>query len=142
MQAVILKVAGGPEVLHLEEVAKPVLVSGTDVLIRLKAAGINPIDGKIRSNPQKFGFSLPAVLGFDGAGVVEAVGAGVTRFRPGDGVYFYHACFGGRSGTYGEYAVVAERYLAHKPDALDFPEAAAVPLALITAWEALFYRPK
>jgi NADPH2:quinone reductase len=84
---------------------------------------------------------MPAILGCDGAGIVEAVGAAVQDFRPGDEVYF---CSGGlgRAGTgnYAEYALIEADYLAHKPKSLSFAEAAAVPLVLITAWEALYDR--
>ncbi len=140
MKAVLLNESGGPEALQTGEVPTPALTSDTSVLIKLKAAGINPVDAKIRANVNKFPVSLPAVLGFDGAGIVNAVGSRVTGFQPNDEVYFYHPGFNGRLGSYGEYTVVEEHYLAHKPNALDFPAAAAVPLALITAWEALFNR--
>ncbi|MEE8428384.1 MAG: zinc-binding dehydrogenase [Gammaproteobacteria bacterium] len=140
MKAVLLNESGGPEALQTGEIPTPALTSATSVLIKLKAAGINPVDAKIRANVKKFPVPLPAVLGFDGAGIVAAVGNRVTRFQPNDEVYFCHPSFNGRLGTYGEYTVVEEHYLAHKPNALDFPAAAAVPLALITAWEALFDR--
>jgi NADPH2:quinone reductase len=131
---------GGPETLQLQEVPVPEITSGTGVLVRLKAAGINPIDAKIREQPQRFGLSLPTVLGFDGAGVVDKVGENVVKFKPGDEVYFCHSRFDGGCGTYGEYTVAEQHFLAFKPNTLDFPEAAAIPLALITAWEALFDR--
>jgi NADPH:quinone reductase len=76
------------------------------------------------------------VLGWDGAGVVEAAGAAVTRVRPGDEVYFCDGGFGATPGTYQEVKVVDERYLARKPGRLSFVEAAAAPLVTITAWEA------
>lgn len=127
---------GGPEVLKLEERPVPRLERDTDVLVRLKAAGVNPLDTKLRTKPA-YGIQPPAVLGCDGAGVVEAVGAQVTEFRPGDEVYFCQAPFGGRIGTYAHYTLVDHRLLALKPAALSFEQAAAVPLALITAWESL-----
>jgi len=76
------------------------------------------------------------VLGADGAGVVEATGTAVTRFGPGDEVYFCDGGFGGAPATYTEAKVIDERYLARKPERLSFVEAAAAPLVTITAWEA------
>src|SRR5580700_4123238 len=93
MRAVLMTAVGGPEVLQLAEVPEPELTSERDVKIRLAAAGINPVDYKLRANGT-LGGSLPAVLGWDGAGVVEAAGPGVTRFRVGDEVYFCDGGFG------------------------------------------------
>ena len=140
MPAVVLQASGGPEVLRHQEFPLPALTRDTDVLVRLKAAGLNPVDAKLRQNPASYSMSLPLVLGFDGAGVVETVGKAVTRFTPGDEVYFCHPSFGGRSGCYAAYTVVPEILLARKPAGLNFTEAAAIPLALITAWESLFAR--
>ncbi len=139
MKTIVMTAPGGPDVLKLEERPVPRLERDTDVLVRLKAAGVNPLDTKLRSKPA-YGITPPAVLGCDGAGVVEAVGAQVTEFRPGDEVYFCQPPFGGRSGTYAHYALVDHRLLALKPAALSFEQAAAVPLALITAWESLHER--
>ena len=83
---------------------------------------------------------LPSVLGCDGAGVVEAVGSSVTRVRPGDEVFFFNNGLGGAPGTYAEYNIVQEDYVALKPKNLSMQEAAGIPLALITAWEALLER--
>lgn len=77
---------------------------------------------------------LPAVLGCDGAGVVEAVGDQVSRFRPGDPVWFCHGGLGGPAGNYAEYALVDEAIAQPKPRNLDFVQAAAAPLVLIAAW--------
>jgi NADPH2:quinone reductase len=131
--------AGGPEVLRPTDLPDPRIAGGHDVLVRLRAAGINPADYKLRANGT-IGGSLPAVLGWDGAGVVEAVGAEVTRVRPGDEVFFCDGGFGPTPGTYLELKVIDERYLAHKPPRLSFTEAAAAPLVTITAWEALHGR--
>jgi len=139
MRAVQMTAVGGPEVLRLAEVPEPRLAGDRDVLVRLAAAGINPVDYKLRSNGT-IGGSLPAVLGWDGAGVVEATGPRVTRFRAGDEVYFCDGGFGPTPGTYQEKRVVDERFLARKPRALSFVEAAAAPLVTITAWEALIER--
>jgi NADPH2:quinone reductase len=81
--------------------------------------------------------ALPAILGWDGAGVVERIGPAVTRVRPGDEVYFCGGGFGSTPGTYAELKVLNERYVAHKPRRLSFVEAAAAPLVTINAWEAL-----
>jgi NADPH2:quinone reductase len=140
MEAIVMQAPGGAEVLRRQEMPVPGITHDTDVLIRLRAAGINPIDTKLRQNPGSYSIPLPVVLGFDGAGVVAATGRAVTRFAPGDEVYFCHPSFGGRSGCYATYTVVPEILLARKPARLSFTEAAAVPLALITAWESLFER--
>ncbi len=142
MRAMIAERAGGPEVLRLEAVEDPKLTRPNQILVRLKAAGLNPIDYKMRRDLDRFPVSLPAILGCDGAGIVKAVGADVTRFRPGDEVYFCQVGFNGRQGTYAEYAVVDEPLVAKKPKSLDFVQAAAVPLVLLTAWESLHDRVK
>lgn len=140
MRAVLMNALGGPEVLVPGEAPTPPLQTGTDVLVRLHACGVNPIDAKLRSTAAAYPIRLPAILGCDGAGVIEGVGADVTRFKPGDEVYFCQPGFGARAGTYAEYAVVEERLIALKPASLSFAEAAAAPLVVITAWEALHDR--
>jgi NADPH:quinone reductase len=136
MQAILMTATGGPEVLHLHAMPNPV-PQHRELLVRLQAAGVNPIDTKLRQRGTFFDNRLPAMLGCDGAGIVEAVGAGVRRFQVGDAVYFCNGGLGGHPGTYAEYATVDERFAALKPARLSFVEAAAVPLVLITAWEAL-----
>ena len=136
MRAVLMTATGGPEVLQVAELPEPKIDGAHDVLVRLRAAGLNPVDYKQRAHGLLSG-SPPAVLGWDGAGVVEATGASVTRFAPGDAVYFCDGGFGAAPGTYAELKVVDERYLARKPEKLSFAEAAAAPLVTITAWEAL-----
>jgi NADPH2:quinone reductase len=131
---------GPPEVLTLGEVPKPRLQTGTELLVRLKATGINPVDTKLRARGTYFPDRLPTILGCDGAGIVEEAGAGAKHFKPGDEVYFCNGGIGGHPGNYAQYATVDERYAARKPAALSFEEAAAVPLALITAWESLHDR--
>jgi NADPH2:quinone reductase len=141
MQAIVMTAPGNPDVLALQDVPQPKLDKPTDILVKLKAAGINPIDTKLRRRGTFYSEQMPAILGCDGAGVVEAVGAAVERFKPGDEVYF---CAGGLgqagTGNYAQFAVVAEHLVAHKPQTLSFAEAAAAPLVLITAWEALYDR--
>jgi NADPH2:quinone reductase len=140
MKAIRIHKPGGPEVLQLDEVAKPELQDNRQVLVSVKAAGINPIDTKVRDAADRFPINLPGILGCDGAGVVEAVGPEVNQFEPGDEVYWCQVPFHQRQGNYAEYAVVDEYLLARKPAEVDFAEAAAAPLVLITAWEALFDR--
>ena len=135
MRAIMMTAVGGPEVLQLAEVPEPEISGPHDVRVRLRAAGVNPVDTKLRAGGLLRG-SLPAVLGWDGAGVVEDIGAEVTRLRPGDEVYFCDGGFGPTPGTYQEVKVVSEQYLARKPERLSFTEAAAAPLVTITAWEA------
>jgi NADPH2:quinone reductase len=142
MKAIEMREVGGPDVLVEAERAVPVLSTPTDLLVRLKAAGVNPVDTKIRSRGVFVPDGLPAVLGCDGAGVVEAVGESVSRFTPGDEVWFCHGGLGGPRGNYAEYALVDEAIAQPKPGAIDFVHAAAAPLVLITAWEALFDRAK
>ena len=136
MRAVLMTAVGGPEVLELAELPDPQIAGEHDVRVRLRAAGINPVDYKLRSGGT-IGGSLPAVLGWDGAGIVESVGSAVSRVRRGDEVYFCDGGFGPTPGTYQEIKVLDERYLAHKPKRLSFVDAAASPLVTITAWEAL-----
>lgn len=145
MRAVIMAGTGTPDVLKMQQVNRPEISQANQMLVRVLAAGINPIDTKLRGRGLYFPEGAPAILGCDGAGIVEAVGEDVTRFRPGDQVYY---CFGGlgqRSGeysvgNYAEYNLVDEEFAALKPAAFGFDQAAAAPLVLITAWEALFDR--
>jgi NADPH:quinone reductase len=110
---------------------------GRDLLVRIKAISVNPVDTKMRRSaaPPEGEYR---VLGWDAAGVVEAVGEAVTLFRPGDAVFYAGAI--GRSGTNAEFHLVDERLVAHKPATLSDAEAAAMPLTAITAWEMLFDR--
>ncbi len=140
MRAVVMNAPGGPEVLQSVELPLPEITAPTHVRVRLHAAGVNPVDTKLRGKGTYFPDRQPTTLGCDGAGVVDAVWSGVTRVKPGDEVYFMHGGIGADPGCYAEYVVVDERYLAPKPPSLDFAEAAALPLALITAWEALHDR--
>ena len=136
MRAVVMTAVGGPEVLQVADLPQPEIAGDDEVSVRVIAAGVNPVDYKLRSRGT-IGGILPAVLGWDGAGVVESVGTTVTRFRAGNEVYFCDGGFGPTPGSYQEVKVLDERYVAHKPSALSFVEAAAAPLVTITAWEAL-----
>lgn len=140
MRAVLMNAPGEPDVLLAADIPAPVLTNPYDVLVKLHAAGVNPIDTKVRKLNMYYPDKLPSILGCDGAGVVEAVGGSVTRVRPGDEVFFFNNGLGGAPGTYAEYTIVQEDYLALKPKNLSMVEAAAIPLALITAWEALINR--
>lgn len=140
MKAILMHQPGRPEVLQPAEVPAPEISEPNQVLVRLKAAGVNPIDTKLRSRGTYFPDRMPAILGCDGAGVIEAAGDRVSRFRVGDEVYFCNGGIGGDPGTYAEYAVVDHRFIARKPEELDFSHAAAAPLVCITAWEALHDR--
>lgn len=140
MKAILMTTAGEANVLKIADIAEPQLSSPTDILVRLKAAGINPIDIKLRSRGTFHPHRLPSVLGCDGAGIVEAIGAAVTKFKVGDVVYFCNGGLGGHQGNYAELTTIDEKFAAHKPQSLSFEEAAAAPLVLLTAWEALYDR--
>lgn len=139
MKAVLMTAVGNPDVLKLQDVPKPT-PGNTEILVRLVAAGVNPLDTKLRKRGTFYPEQMPAILGCDGAGVVEAVGANVQKFRPGDEVYFCYGGLGAHQGNYAEYTTVDERFVAYKPKNASFAEAAAAPLVLITAWEALYER--
>ncbi|TWI00932.1 NADPH2:quinone reductase [Luteimonas cucumeris] len=119
------------------ELPKPTLVDGHDLLVRVEAVSVNPVDTKVRS-PKPQVEAQPKVLGYDAAGVVEAVGENVTRFKPGDAVYYAGDIT--RSGSNAQYQLVDERLVGARPQSLDFAQAAALPLTAITAWELLFQR--
>jgi NADPH2:quinone reductase len=140
MKAVVMTGAGAPDVLELRDLPVPQLQTPTQVLVRLKAAGVNPIDTKVRQRGTFISNGSPDILGCDGAGVVEVVGPHVSGFGPGDAVYFCFGGLGGSQGNYAEYALVEQHCLTPKPQSLSFEEAAAAPLVLITAWEALYDR--
>lgn len=140
MKAIVMTSTGGPEVLEYQEVTQPALPGEHELLVKVRAAGVNPVDTKLRASGTYFPEGMPAILGCDGAGVVEKVGKGVTRFLPGDEVYYCNGGIGQPAGNYTEYHLVDERYAARKPASLGFIEAAAAPLVLITAWESLHDR--
>lgn len=138
MRALIVDVANGP--LRLVSIPRPVPGPG-QVLVRIKASGVNPLDGKIRSGQAAHARQpLPAVLGMDLAGTIEALGEGVSGWLPGDEVYAMATGIGGAQGSLAQFAVVDARLLAHKPGNLSMRETAGLPLVLITAWEGLVDR--
>jgi NADPH2:quinone reductase len=140
MKAIVMTATGSPEVLEVQQVATPTISQPRDLLIQIKAAGVNPVDTKLRSRGTFYPEQMPAILGCDGAGIVTAIGSEVKNFQVGDEVYFCYGGVGNPPGTYAEYTVINEQFVAHKPKSLSFVEAAAAPLVLITAWESLYDR--
>jgi NADPH:quinone reductase-like Zn-dependent oxidoreductase len=138
MKAVVLTSYNEPMV--LTDVARPAAGPG-QVLVRIAASGVNPLDTKIAAGKADHAHTvLPAILGIDMAGVVEAVGEGVDGFLPGDEVYGMTGGIAGVQGSLAEYAAVDAALLAHKPRNISMREAAALPLIFITAWEGLVDR--
>ncbi|MGN9785728.1 NADP-dependent oxidoreductase [Nonomuraea sp. ZG12] len=135
MRAISQDTAGGPEVLKMVEVDKPA-PGPTEVLVRVKAAGVNPTDWKSRASGNVWGTPPPFVLGFDVSGVVEAVGFGVALYKPGDEV-FGMLRYPVAHGAYAEYVTAPSRHFVRKPAGIDHTQAAAIPLAALTAWQAL-----
>lgn len=135
MKAVRIHSYGGPEVLHHEDAPRPVL-NVDDVLIKVHAAGVNPVDWKIRQGYMKDSLTLPLIPGWDVAGVIEEKGPEVMSLEIGDSVYARPSLF--RNGAYAEYIAVKASEVALKPETLDYIQAAAVPLAGLTAWQSLF----
>lgn len=137
MKAVRIHAYGGPEVLRYEDAKIPELGTG-EVLVRVRAAGVNPVDWKIREGLLQglMPHRLPLTLGWDLSGVVETAGPGIPGWKKGDEVYTRPDV--ARNGAYAEYIAVQASELARKPRTLDHLHAAAVPLAALTAWQALF----
>jgi len=137
MKAVRIHQYGGPEVLQFEDAPRPQPAAG-ELLIRAHAAAVNPVDWKIREGyaKERIGHSLPLILGWDVSGTVEVIGPGVTRFQKGDEVFTRPDI--ARNGAYAEHIVVRESEVAFKPKSIDHIRAAAIPLAALTAWQALF----
>lgn len=135
MKALIVEAANGQ--FQLSEIETPTAGRG-EVLVKIHASGVNPLDTKIRAEAAGHArHPLPAVLGIDMAGVVEAVGDGVEALQVGDEVYGMTGGVGGVQGSLAEYASVDARLIARKPQNLSMREAAALPLVVITAWEGL-----
>lgn len=131
----IVREWGGPEKFEAADMPKPE-PGKAQVLVRVRAASVNPVDYKIRRGGDWASLPKPSILGYDAAGVVEAVGDGVEHLRRGDEV-FYSAKIFGRQGTYAEYHVEDADIVAKKPAALSFEQAAALPLAAMTAYDAI-----
>lgn len=135
MRAARIHRFGPPEVIALEDVAVPVPAAG-EVLVRVAAAGVGPWDGWVRAGKSALPQPLPLTLGADIAGTVEAIGAGVSGLSIGEAVFgVSNARF---TGGYAEYAAASAAMIAHKPKIQGFPEAAALPVVAVTAWQMLF----
>ena len=134
MKAIVVHQYGGPEVLTYEDVPVPVPAEG-EVLLKVEAAGVNPGEAKIRQGDFAQYHTLPFILGFDLAGTVAELGPGVTQFTVGEAVYTNSDST--RDGGYAEFAVVRASAVAPRPKTLDAVHAASVPLAGLTAWQAL-----
>ena len=136
MKAIVIHQYGKPDVLKYEDAPLPE-PKENQILVRVIAAGVNPVDGAARSEKYAkfFGIRLPFIPGYDIAGVVEKTGGKVTKFKAGDSVYAYIGL--GEGGGYAQYAVVKEEEAAPKPKSLTYESAAAVPVVALTAWQAL-----
>ncbi len=134
MKAMRIHSFGNSKVLKLEDIPPPEL-GARDVLIRVKVAGVNPVDFKLRSGRYRQDVPLPATLGREVSGTVERVGSDVTDLKRGDEIY---GMLGKYSGGYAELAKAAREEVAAKPATLDDIHAGAVPLAATTAWQGLF----
>ena len=136
MKAVVVNEYGGPEVLKYQDAPRPE-PKDDEILVRVIAAAVNPVDSYVRQGMfAKRGLdNRPAIIGYDIAGVVEKTGANAKKFKAGDKVYSYLSVM--RGGGYAEFAIAKESETALKPTNINFVEAAAVPLAATTAWQAL-----
>ena len=140
MRAMVTPQFGGPDLFEERNVERPHPGPG-EVQVRVVAAGTNPVDAKFRADGSSAGLEAPIILGLDVSGVVEEVGPGVTDLAPGDEVYYTPEVFGPRSnGSYAEYHVAKADIVTKKPASLSHEEAAAVPLAGGTAYEAIVRR--
>ncbi|AWZ04808.1 MULTISPECIES: NADP-dependent oxidoreductase [unclassified Streptomyces] len=135
MRAIVVSQWGGPEVLTETELDRPEPGPG-EILVRVHAAGVNPVDWKVRAGGTFVPWEPALVLGWDVSGTVEAAGPGVTLFQPGDEV-FGMPRFPLPAGGYAEYVTATARHFTRKPAAIDHVQAAALPLAALTAWQAL-----
>lgn len=140
MKAILATAPGSTDVLQLRDLPTPKLATPRHVRVKLVAAGVNPVDTKLRAKPAYHPDKLPAILGCDGAGVVDAVGDAVTRVQAGDEVFFCNGGLGDEPGNYAEYTTLHEDYCAKKPARMSMQECAALPLVFITSWEALVDR--
>lgn len=135
MKAIVVREFGPPEVMKIEELPTPE-PTGTQVLVRIAAAGVNPVDTYLRTGIHAHAPNLPYTPGKDGAGVVEAVGTDVTGFKPGDRVY----TAGSISGTYAEYSLCDQSHLGLLPNSVTFEEGAGVWTPCATSYRALFQK--
>ncbi len=140
MKAILMTAVGEAAVLKYQDILEPEILEATQVKIKLQAAGVNPVDTKVRHNGLFFDQPLPAVLGCDGAGIIVETGTAVSQFKVGDKVWFCNGGLGREQGNYAQYTVLDQRWVGLSPKTFSFIEAAAAPLVLITAWGALFDR--
>ncbi len=141
MKAAVLRKFGDPDSFELRDVAIPEVGIG-ELLVRVIATAINPLDYQIRRGDYPEYVPLPAIIGHDVSGVVENVGPGVTDFKVGDAVFYTPKIFGPKGGSYAQYNVVPETLVTHKPANLSHEEAASTTLVGGTAWEGLVTRAK
>ncbi|MBJ6128270.1 zinc-dependent alcohol dehydrogenase family protein [Microvirga splendida] len=139
MRAMVITRFGGPDVFEHHEIERPAPGPG-EVLVRVIASGTNPVDAKIREAGTWAQIPFPAVLGYDVSGIIEARGPGVVEFNMGDEVFYTPEIFGNRHGSYAEYTIASASIVASKPTNLSHVEAAGIPLAGGTAWEAIVRR--
>ena len=139
MLAMVITRFGDPDVFELQDIERPAPGPG-EVLVRVVASGTNPVDAKIRQAGTWAQIPLPAVLGYDVSGVIEGLGPGVAEFQVGDEVFYTPEIFGNRHGSYAEYTIAPASIVAPKPANLSHVEAAGIPLAGGTAWEAIVRR--
>ena len=135
MKSIIVHEYGAPDVLKLEDVAAPAPEAG-QVLVKIHAAGVNPVDTYLRSGNHAHAPKLPYTPGKDGAGVIEKIGDGVTQFAPGDRVY----TAGSVTGTYAEYSICEEKHLGLLPGNVSFEQGAGIWTPYATAYRALFQK--
>lgn len=137
MRAALIQEFGAPEVLRIAEVHRPSPGPG-EILVKVYACGVNPVDAKIRRGSLSLPVTFPVILGYDVSGVVEAVGDGVEDFKAGDEVFYTPELT--HQGAYAEFHAVQASIVSLKPEGFSHLEAASVPLAGSTAWQALFER--
>jgi len=141
VKAVVTKKFGPPEVLEIQKVEKP-KIKDNEILVRVHASSVNPVDWKLRSGYMKIllGFKPTKILGADYSGIITEIGKKVTSFKVGDSVFgLLHAYQG---GAYAEFLKVKESYTCFKPENLNFEEAASIPLAALTSYQALVHEGK
>ncbi|HRH44659.1 MAG TPA: NADP-dependent oxidoreductase [Pyrinomonadaceae bacterium] len=136
MKAVIIREYGNEDVLKLEEVEKP-STKPDDILVKIQNIGLNPVEWKVRNGlGEIFGMKLPIFLGSEISGTVEAVGADVNKFKVGDEIFGNVNMM--RGGGYADYVLAKESEIAHKPQNIDFVQAAAIPVGALTSWQGIF----
>jgi len=132
MKAITIKEKGSFENIKVEDIERPA-VQPDEILVRITAAGVNPVDWKAVLNGY---FSMPLILGSDIAGVIESIGPDVKNYRPGDEII--GSLQWNKQSAFAEYVATKENYITHKPGNLSLEESAGIPLASLTAWQALF----